>query len=216
MKARFVAAAIEHREADRYLKGTYASGEGTTFRACSVGCSLATVYGGMDSNRYKHADHGFLSETLGVPEFITYLQDTIFEGLPDRAATEWTERLFSAIPVGADLSLVQPAFLAAVQRRLLKSIDRDSFPSVYAAVEGVIAVLDDWTKTGRVNESAAESAAESARSAARYAAWSAWSAARSAARSARYAESTGSAARSAEYQWMAGTLVRLIGETGHA
>ena len=192
MKARFVAAAIEHREADRYLKGTYAEGAGAAFRACSVGCSLATVYGEMAAGVRTHSDHRFLSETLGVPEFVTRLQDLIFEGLPDGQAVKWTERLFLSIPIGADLSLVQPAFLAAVQRRLLKSIDRDS--PVYAAVEGSLAFLDDWTKTGRVNGSAARSAESAAES----------------------AESARSAVRSAEYRWMAGTLVRLIGETGHA
>jgi hypothetical protein len=51
-------------------------------------------------------------------------------------------------------------------------------------------------------------AAESVRSAAESAAWPAAESVRSAAESAAWP--------AAEYQWMAATLVQLIGETGHA
>ena len=74
---------------------------------------------------------------------LAYLEDRIFQGLPEADAMAWPRRFSEAIPPGADLSMVGPRFLhdllaaddGAVQRRCATD-DR-----VKAAVAGVSALF---------------------------------------------------------------------------
>lgn len=80
-KAQMVAAAEAHRNADEYISGTYGGRTNGSFRGCSVGCSLfdvATIRGiAIDG----WSDHETLADALGVPHWVTHLQDTLFEGV---------------------------------------------------------------------------------------------------------------------------------------
>ncbi len=90
IKAKYLARVEGHAEADEIIKGRYwEAGKG-----CAVGC---TIHG--DS----HAD--FETE-LGIPRILAWLEDVIFEGLPNRLAKTWPERFLSSIEPGKDLSRV--------------------------------------------------------------------------------------------------------------
>ena len=234
-KRDFVAMAILHREQDRYIKGTFSekdSDDADFFKGCSVGCSIRSLKllgkNGMDYN-----NHAKLAESLGWPDWLTLLQDTIFERLPQSESETWTEELAQAVPVGVDLSVVKWQFCAFLMRENIERVidlkmDEESKKKVLDSIRSVLS-LHEKAALGNIPESAAWSAAESA---ARSASWSAaeseaesaaesaarsaaWSAAESAAESAAW-----SAARSAAWSaaWSAAfvkykkELLRLIKE----
>ena len=172
--------------------------------------------------------------------FITKIQDTIFEGLSEDESMKWTERLFEAIPVGADLTTVMPKFLLSLMKRNIQNVDKDEDTEAYSAMEEVIKVLSDWVDTGSVDQGAAANATKAAYYAAAntadyadYAAKAAYYAAYYVAKAAYaandtyaaeaaayYADNTAYAADAAEaaaraaanieYKWMAAELISLI------
>jgi len=227
VKARHVALAVHHRDADMLVSGTYGQTAGGAFRGCSVGCMAHDIA----PKRRDH--HEVVAEDAGWPEWLVRLNDSIFEGLPTGKRENFHVELREAIAPGVDLESVRP--MLAIRRidRLItlqngnlgRGVD-DVVNQTIAALQQVrraheaeigdnVCLLADAEKTAAWSaesaRSAAESAAESARSAAESArsaaesaawsaaAWSAWSAAESA-RSAAWsaAESARSAAWSAE------------------
>ena len=89
LKDQRIAQVRAHREADQLVKGIYwEKGKG-----CAVGC---TVHGN---------DHRAYEIELGIPAELAFLEDRIFEGLPNGQAMLWPERFLQAIPVGVDLRL---------------------------------------------------------------------------------------------------------------
>jgi hypothetical protein len=90
IKARYLARVEGHAAADEIIKGQYWE----TGKGCAVGC---TVHG---------ASHADFERELGIPQMLAWLEDVIFEGLPNRAAKTWPERFLSSIEPGADLSPV--------------------------------------------------------------------------------------------------------------
>jgi hypothetical protein len=95
IKARYLARVEGHAAADEIIKGRYwEAGKG-----CAVGC---TVHG---------ASHAEFERDLGIPQMLAWLEDVIFEGLPNRMAKTWPERFLSAIEPGQDLSCVGWQFL---------------------------------------------------------------------------------------------------------
>lgn len=139
-KRQLVEAAIEHRKAGDYLPGEYAKKNGR-FRGCSVGCSLHDVQKLRGVAVEDYGDHGLLADTLGVPEWLCRLQDGIFENLPDDQRSGWTERLYAAIPIGADL---EPVHHKLVIRRVARLADaqRKAFESTTDEHGQVLAVLN--------------------------------------------------------------------------
>lgn len=84
-----------HQKADRIQKGIYwQNGKG-----CAVGCTIE----GNDHDRYE--------TELGIPKEVAYLEDVIFEELPNKEAMKFPLRFLQAVPVGADLSLVTAQFV---------------------------------------------------------------------------------------------------------
>lgn len=61
-----------------------------------VGCTIH----GDDHSRYE--------VDLGIPEVLAYLEEIVFERLPNNEAKRFAVEFLEAIPVGADLSLVWP------------------------------------------------------------------------------------------------------------
>jgi hypothetical protein len=90
VKSRYLARVEGHAAADEIIKGRYwEAGKG-----CAVGC---TVHGNS---------HDDFERELGIPQVLAWLEDVIFEGLPNRLAKSWPERFLSAIEPGSDLSRV--------------------------------------------------------------------------------------------------------------
>ena len=117
LKAALIAKATQHRLADAYRQGSYGWMESGLFKGCSLGCTIHDINQIKDLSG-KTNDHAFLAQQLGIPEFITALQDKIFEGLAPDLAHHWTERLLTAIPVEADLTPLLPDFLLSLLDRL--------------------------------------------------------------------------------------------------
>ena len=99
LKMSYIRTALEHEEADSYVKGIYwAEAEK---RGCNIGCWTKA-----ESGR-----HGALAAEMGVPEQLLHLSDGLFEALPDPHFKSWSRRFAGAIPVGADLGHVGGEFL---------------------------------------------------------------------------------------------------------
>ena len=153
LKTNLIARAEQHRLADEYVKGAYEDDEdATTFKGCSLGCTIHDI--NLERGLLGCVeDHAFLADQLEIPEFLTRLQDRIFEGLNTDLSNHWTERLLTAIPVGADLTPVLPVFLLSLL---------DGLPpqegEVKATIEGVKQVLIRWRETGQVDKEALEAA----------------------------------------------------------
>jgi hypothetical protein len=95
IKTSILAVLAAHRAADEIVKGQYwQNGKG-----CAVGCTI------------KSDNHIEYEADFGIPVMLAYLEDTIFEGLPNADAKLWPERFMSAIKPGADLSNVGWKFL---------------------------------------------------------------------------------------------------------
>lgn len=95
IKASYLARVAGHADADEIVKGQYwEHGKG-----CAVGC---TIHGEA---------HESFEQELGVPRMLAWLEDVIFEGLPNRLAKTWPERFLSSIAPGRDLSPVGWRFL---------------------------------------------------------------------------------------------------------
>jgi hypothetical protein len=122
MKARYIARVRSHRLADDLVKGFYwMHGKG-----CAVGCTL------------EDSDHRRYETELGIPVRIAYLEDAIFEALPNVEARMFPERFLEAIPPGADLSRVSDAFLASLMSTLRLNPVR--FPKASHAIATVQAL----------------------------------------------------------------------------
>jgi len=172
-----------HYAADEIIKGTYwENGEG-----CAVGCTIHSGY------------HLSYETELGLPVWLAYLEEYLFEYLPNNKAKKFPLKLIKAIPVGfTDWIRVYHELCIYLFTDIIKT---ESNKKVTKVVEDIITLHTKAVKGEIVSDmqwsavrSAVESAAESTRSAVRSAAVRS-AAVRSAARSA--AESTRSAARSA-------------------
>jgi len=141
IKADILAQLQAHYDADEIVKGRYwQNGKG-----CAVGC---TIYGN---------DHAEYERLFGIPRELAYLEDKIFESLPNSDAMGWPLRFMNAIAPGADLALVEPKF----NRWVLHSIalpNAGADEAVGAAIRGTIAVLDGRIATGTANENARRTA----------------------------------------------------------
>ena len=167
IKDKYIAQAKGHREASEIVKHTFYENVDGKVEVCSTGCLTHKDDGG----------HDLYPEMFGIPEWVAYLQEGIFVGLPEEKALLWTERFLAAIPVGAD-------FDGLADRLAIRRLKEECLPlsgswpesiraDVVASIEGAIAALE-----GKGDREAAESAARSAAWSAESAAWSAaWSAA---------------------------------------
>ena len=213
LKAALIARAKQHRVADEYVKGTYQK-KAATFKGCSLGCTVFDINQekGLSGNIH---DYVFLADQLDVPEFITHLQDRLFERLETELSNHWTERLLTAIPVGADLRPVLPVFLLSLLDGLPPQKGK-----VKAAIEGVKQVLLTWDKTGQVDAAEAAEAALAAIEATEAArvAWATWAAAMAAeaaeaALAAAEAAQAAEAAKAAKAAAMAAKAAKAAGAT---
>jgi hypothetical protein len=95
IKLNYLARVAGHADADEIVKGRYwENGKG-----CAVGC---TIHGEA---------HESFERELGIPQMLAWLEDVIFEGLPNRLAKTWPERFLSSVAPGRELSPVGWQFL---------------------------------------------------------------------------------------------------------
>ena len=158
-KAAILAQLAAHRAADELVKGKYWEyGKG-----CAVGC---TIHGNQ---------HSEYERLFAIPRTLAYLEDRLFEGLPNGAAQAWPERFMGAIAPGADLAMVWPRFAHWLMTEEVPPHTKytRSLASL-AEVGGLYREWIDGTKPSDDRWSAAEAAA--ARAAYAYAAAAAYAA----------------------------------------
>jgi hypothetical protein len=95
LKQAVVARVKEHQRLDQIIQRTYWDGT----RGCAIGCVLHS------------GDHMAYETQLGLPVFLAYMDEHIFERLPLEEAKGWPLRFIEAVPVGVDLELVFPRFM---------------------------------------------------------------------------------------------------------
>jgi len=197
-KAKWLKIAKEHRDADRFMQGKWiqeGKGEKGMHRGCFFGCMMQTENGALEK----------ATEIMKLPDWIVYVSERIFEGLPKEEAKEFTVQLLESIPCNKDTEQIWKDWNYTVlmdekHGQYKYCVDNTDCKD---AVENCAALFKIDFMTKSAAESAAWSAAESA---ADSAAWSAAWSARSAAWSARSAES----AESENYQWLRDTLITLL------
>lgn len=152
LKATFLVEIGKHEAADQIVQGHYGEMNGK-FTGCAIGCSLHSlnVLQGKADPMASVSQHDRVPVELGWPLWLAYLEDNIFERLPDELATTWPRRLAEAIPVGVT---VPDAMLAKLLRWTLVG---DIF--------GVVHATDD-----------VKAKAIAQRMGALFAAWDAWAA----------------------------------------
>jgi hypothetical protein len=85
----------EHQRLDQIAQQVYWDGS----KGCAIGCVLHS------------GEHMAFEQQLGLPVFLAYLDEHIFEKLPLEEAKGWPLRFIEAVPVGVDLELVFPRFM---------------------------------------------------------------------------------------------------------
>lgn len=131
---------IDHRAADQLIKGRYWEGG----KGCAVGC---TIHG---------SDHARYEKELGIPTQLAILEDIIFEDLPNERAMLWPEQFLAAIPVGADLSLIDHQWLLWLMDRgaeaegtvAAKSLVRKMAALMERSVSGDEPSVAEWDAIG--------------------------------------------------------------------
>ena len=161
LKKDIVTEILKHQKQDQIIKGTYGKQNGN-WKGCAVGCSvrsLSILKG--ETLKEEYSDHKRYETDLGIPESLAMLEDYLFESMPKDKAMKWPAEFMKAIPVGADLSLVVPKFIAGILRDVveLKDVKDDK-----AVVKAVLDVAKLWEEviSGKDVKSAAWSVAESA------------------------------------------------------
>jgi hypothetical protein len=187
LKVALLAEIEQHEQADLIVKGTYGQLNGV-WHGCAIGCSLRSLnilQHQRDPNVNTNVHARYVTE-LGLPLWLAYLEDNVFERLPDDLARTWPRRFAEAIPVG---TTVDDLVLAKILRWVLadetfgvRAAVADA--TIRGSVDGVIAGFDAEIATGgHATAEQREAAARDARAArdawdawAAWAAWAAWDA----------------------------------------
>ena len=170
LKTALVKEMYSHKEQDQIIKGTYGKQNGV-WKGCAVGCAIHSLNIKKKTD-WKTDDHSVYEKELGIPLFLAYLEDNIFEGLPDKDNSQFAVDFLEAIPVGVNLEPVKYKFLKYLLEEnhktvsALKDIKDDLKKQVLNAIDMCMAVMDGAIKTGKIDGSAASAAWSAASSAA--------------------------------------------------
>ena len=105
LKSAFLGEIGKHEALDALVKGSYGRMNGH-FKGCAIGCShysLQVLQGKTPraaAVAAEKGDHASVAKDLGWPLWLAYLEDNLFERLPDDLSKTWPRRLAEAIPVG--------------------------------------------------------------------------------------------------------------------
>lgn len=189
----------QHQLADEIIQGRFwENGKG-----CAVGCTI------HDSNHSKYETE------LGVPVWLAKLEDTIFEGLPNKIAKQWPLKFLKAIPLNADLDTIKfPMLIFIIESARESTTEDKSIRIIDSVLEELHRPVLDLVKLQKARSAAASDAASyTAAVAASYAAasavsYTAASAVSYAASAASYAASDASYAASDAASYAASAAAR--------
>jgi hypothetical protein len=167
LKTRFLEQIAFHEDADQLIKGSYGEGTGREFRGCAIGCSLHSL-NIISGKKAKTGDHSRYERELGLPIWLAYLEDNIFENLPLDQAKQWPRRFAEAIPVGA---VVDDMVLAKILRWALADATfgvrfATDDEEIRRHIDVIVAMFDAEIATGgQASAGQREAAARAARAA---------------------------------------------------
>ena len=137
-----------HQDADALMQGQWFNGE----KGCFFGCAMQT-----DEEPLEKA-----TKEMGLPIWLVYLAERIFEGLPADEALKFPVQLLEAAPVNVDFVEVECKQSIA---RLDRLLDLPDLPG--DVISAINIVKERWVKrldgvqNDNINWSSAESAAAS-------------------------------------------------------
>lgn len=134
---------------NKYLKRVAAHLKGHTGedgKGCAMWCTL---------DKYDHKSY---ESELGIPEWLTRVEDCLFEGLPEKRSQTWPEEFLKAIKPGKDLSTVEAPFVIFILEGNLKNFDNEKYPDIVKVTKDIIELF----KNGDLEENAAWNATWSA------------------------------------------------------
>lgn len=203
IKDKYLARVKAHEELDEIIQGQYwGNGKG-----CAIGCTIH----GSDHSKYK--------TELGIPKWLAYLEDKIFEGLDNERAKSWPREFLESINIGADLDKIKIPFLIFIVESAREKFDHAKQPIQLIAIDDVHRELKkeiinkDTLLKAQANAYAANAcAAACAAYAAAYAAAATYTAAAAAANAcAAYAAAAYTAdAKGKEFEKFADKLLELL------
>ncbi|TXH09127.1 MAG: hypothetical protein E6R04_09005, partial [Spirochaetes bacterium] len=135
LREKFVEEMRWHRDQDMILQGSIGEGEGMKWRGCCIACGVHSM-SRIEGNKYKPYDHKLWETLIGIPEWMAYVCESIFEGLPEEEAREFPVQFAEAVKCGKDLDLLRPVFSIFV----LESIRENARADGRAAIDQVIAL----------------------------------------------------------------------------
>jgi len=161
LKQMMVKEARKHKKADAYIKGTYEKRNGA-FKGCAIGCAIESLNVRLGKS-ILHSDHAAYETELGFPKWLAYLEDTLFENLPDDESKNFPLEMLEAIPVGVNLKPVKWKLCAYlmnenIDRVLGLKIKAKLKKKVVSALRQCLAVHESAIKTGVWDKLAADSA----------------------------------------------------------
>ena len=157
----FTEVAERHAAQDMLRKGIYGKMNGQ-FRGCSIGCFLYDYEPDVATDHVNV--HARLAKHTGIAKWALYVQDYLFESLPNPA--EWHVECAKAYDAfSGDWDQAAHRFMARVQREVVANPTEHN-ERVAAlhdrAASGDMPDADEWSAAESAAESAAGSAAESA------------------------------------------------------
>lgn len=181
IKAKYLRRVRQHAKLDQIVKGRYwQDGKG-----CAVGCTIHS------------AEHASYEIELGVPRALAYLEDRIFESLPNKHAMKWPVRFLSAVKPGVNLERVADKFT------LWLLIDEKDGVLRFASAAGR-AIIETVAELYRRKIAGEQVSAQE------------WNKAAAAAAAARWAAAPEAATAAAAWVRMADKLLELIATAPHA
>ncbi len=130
IKETLVAQVQAHYDADEIIHGKYwEDGKG-----CAVGCIV-------HSSQHQKFDAIFGEGG----ESCAYLLDALFELMPNCTAKELPRRFVGAIKPGADLRMVVPQW---IYWTLTTDVKPTAYPKCQPFIDAVIALYEEWGRTG--------------------------------------------------------------------
>jgi hypothetical protein len=159
----------DHIKADELLQGA----TGRDGKGCTVWCAL-------NNGKLKHGyNHDAFPDELGLPVWLGYLIDKIYEGLSVEESKKFSMAWIDATPEGKDLEKVKYQFLKWVLKdgdyntyQNLREEDKPATDQVYAlllrAESGDMPSKDEWSAANAAANAAAYAAANAAAYAAAY------------------------------------------------
>jgi hypothetical protein len=106
LKNLVVSEMIKHKEQDSFIKGAYCCHVNGRFYGCAVGCAIESLNRVLGKD-YNTDTHSSLQESIGIPPWLSKVQDDFFECLPGEYGSKFAIEFLESIPIGVDLEPVR-------------------------------------------------------------------------------------------------------------